>query len=474
MLGLGRESIAERRRGSPLAPSGTMSKAFAAIGERLRHAGERIERARAVSPGGEAGRLAEDLALVHEALQAIYEQMRAPPHARDIGCVDGAPEPLRQPGSVFRDDLLATLAHEMRSPLNAVLGWTRLLRRDRVKPQERARALTTIEHNAALLSGLIDDALEAARIGQGRIELRWSRAELGAIVDAIAYALRPAAEAKRVRVSVELVDPDCVVDGDPARLHQIVYNLVSNALKFTPSGGKIGISLWCDGPAAMLVVSDTGQGIRPDVLPHIFDPYRQGSDVAPARGGLGIGLAVVRELIELHGGTIRCESAGSGQGTSFVLSLPLRSAQSAATFEESAAVADSGVVPRLGGFRVLVVDDNDDARTVTQAILESAGAEVLAAPTGGAALDRLRTWRPDVLISDLTMPEIDGFELIRRVRALDADDGGRVPAVAVTASAHVEDARRAIVEGFQLIVKKPVDPTMLVGAIVGAVAFRLP
>jgi signal transduction histidine kinase/ActR/RegA family two-component response regulator len=525
MLGLGREFIAERpfprlaeRSGASrdvgdlggtsasnarLARSGKLAEAFAALSARLRDSGEKVafERLRAESEGGGALQLALDLEDAHEALKAVYDQMRAlhqqlreasadrgeraeprpcvaplsGERAEPRSCVAPLSGERAEPvdrASVLRGEVLATLAHEMRSPLNAVLGWTRLLRRDRVKAHERARALTTIEHNASVLSSLIDDALDAARIGQGRIELRWSRAELGAIVDAIAYALRPAAEAKGVRVCVELANPDCVIDGDPARLHQIVYNLVSNSLKFTPSGGKIGISLACDGRRATLIVSDTGQGILPDALPHVFDPFRQCSDVAAARGGLGIGLAVVRELVELHGGAIRCESGGFGQGTAFTVTFPQLSARSSRVDEDRASI-DGAMATRLGGFRVLLVDDNDDARHVTQAILESAGAEVLPVPTGASALDRLRSWRPDVLLSDLSMPEIDGFELIRLVRTMEADDGGRVPAVAITASGHVEDARRAIVAGFQLIVKKPVDPTVLVGAIASAVEFRM-
>ena len=367
-----------------------------------------------------------------------------------------------------KDEFLATVSHELRTPLNAILGWAQLLQTDGITPERQNRGLETIVRNARLQSQLIDDLLDVSRIVSGKMRLDVRPTDLVPVVDAALEAVRPAAEAKQIALR-RLLDPLAgPVVGDPARLQQVVWNLLANAVKFTPKGGAAEVRLERVNSHVEIIVADNGAGISPAFLPHVFDRFRQ-LDGSTTRqyGGLGLGLAIVRHLVELHGGTVRVKSPGEGQGSTFVVVLPVSVAhltpsdgvrvhpRAEPAEEEDPCRTDPGL--DLRGIRVLVVDDEADARETLREILEHCNAEVLTAGSAGEALDMLPRWRPDVLLSDVGMPEEDGYDLIRRVRELPAEDGGRTPAAALTAFARGEDRLRALRAGFQMHVAKPVE-----------------
>jgi PAS domain S-box-containing protein len=373
-----------------------------------------------------------------------------------------------------KDEFLATVSHELRTPLNAIMGWTQLLLADGAKganagdPERRRRGLETVVRNARLQAQLIDDLLDVSRIISGKMRLDVQPTDLAAVIDAAVEAIRPAAEGKQIQLR-RVLDPFAgPVMGDPARLQQVVWNLLSNAVKFTPKGGKIEVRLERVNSHVEILVADTGAGIAPEFLPHVFERFRQlDSSTTRRHGGLGLGLAIVRHLVELHGGTVRVKSPGEGQGSTFIVWLPLSVAhltpEEAARVhprtEELAPVDPCRDDPALDlkGIRVLVVDDEPDARETLQQILEHCNAEVRTVGSAAQAMKLLESWRPDVLLSDIGMPGEDGYDLIRRVRELPAERGGRTPAAALTAFARGEDRRRALRAGFQMHVAKPVD-----------------
>ncbi|HEX8130650.1 MAG TPA: response regulator [Pyrinomonadaceae bacterium] len=376
-----------------------------------------------------------------------------------------------------KDEFLATLSHELRTPLTAILGWTHLIRGGNLDDSMMARALETIERNARAQSQLIDDLLDVSRIITGKLMLDFRPVELSSIIEATVDTVRPMAEAKSIRVQPSLRTSHCVVSGDPARLQQVVWNLFSNAVKFTPEGGSIEVGLTCNERRVELEVSDTGQGISQDFLPYIFDRFRQADGTTTRKhGGLGLGLAIVRHLVELHGGSIRARSDGDGLGTTFTLTLPLASALSvpdeeedkAATRPKEVVAADGKEAPSLGqsevlgGLRILIVDDEADTRELVQEVLARQGAEVKTSGSAAEALRALAAWNPDLLISDIGMPVEDGYELIKQVRKFDAEHHGQIPAVALTAYAGAEDHRRALAAGFQTHLAKPIVPKALI------------
>jgi signal transduction histidine kinase/CheY-like chemotaxis protein len=375
-----------------------------------------------------------------------------------------------------KDEFLATLSHELRTPLTAILGWTHLIRGGNLDDSMLGRALETIERNARSQSQLIDDLLDVSRIITGKLALDFHPVELSSIIEATIDTVRPMAEAKSIRVEPQLKTSHCMVSGDPARLQQVVWNLFSNAVKFTPEGGHVEVGLMCDERHVELEVRDTGQGIAPEFLPYIFDRFRQADGTTTRKhGGLGLGLAIVRHLVELHGGAIRAASEGHGQGATFTLSLPLVSGaqansngapETAATEPE---VGERGSLVKstvLEGLRILVVDDEPDTRELVQEVLARQGAEVRTGSSVAEALQTLAEWRADLLVSDIGMPLEDGYELIRRVRKLDGGGPlGQIPAVALTAYAGVEDRKRALAAGFQTHLAKPVDPKALILAV---------
>jgi PAS domain S-box-containing protein len=372
-----------------------------------------------------------------------------------------------------KDEFLATVSHELRTPLNAIMGWTQLLlasgadAASAASDDRRRRGLDTIVRNARLQAQLIDDLLDVSRIISGKMRLDVQPTDLATVIDAAVEAIRPAAEAKQIQVH-RVVDPFAgPVTGDPARLQQVVWNLLSNAVKFTPKAGKVEVRLERVNSHVEVLVADNGAGISPEFLPHVFDRFRQLDGSTTRRhGGLGLGLAIVRHLVELHGGTVRVKSPGEGEGSTFVVELPLSIAHLTPT--EGARIhprAEGGPDdpcrddPHLDlrGIRILVVDDEPDARETLQQILEHCNGEVRTVGSAAEALKSLEAWRPDVLLSDIGMPGEDGYELIRRVRELPAEQGGRTPAAALTAFARGEDRRRALRAGFQMHVAKPVD-----------------
>ncbi|HLL73100.1 MAG TPA: response regulator [Pyrinomonadaceae bacterium] len=385
----------------------------------------------------------------------------------------------------LKDEFLATLSHELRTPLTAILGWTHLIRGGNLDAAMMTRALETIERNARSQSQLIDDLLDVSRIITGKLMLDFRPVELASIIEATIDTVRPMAEAKSIRVQPQLRTSHCVVSGDPARLQQVVWNLFSNAVKFTPEGGSIEVGLTCNEQRVELEVSDTGQGISQDFLPYIFDRFRQADGTTTRKhGGLGLGLAIVRHLVELHGGSITAHSDGDGQGATFTLSLPLGSALTApdGTVEgaaEQPAIAEAdgkesqslGQSDVLGGLRILIVDDEADTRELVQEVLARQGAEVRVSESAAEALRMLATWHPDLLISDIGMPVEDGYELIKQVRNFDAEHHGQIPAVALTAYVGAEDYRRALAAGFQTHLAKPIVPKDLI-EIVARVAGR--
>ncbi len=380
--------------------------------------------------------------------------------------------------SDIKDEFLATLSHELRTPLNAILGWSQVLRGGRSDSVDYNKGLETIERNARVQTQLIEDLLDMSRITSGKLRLDVQPLQAASFVEAAVETVRPAADAKGIRVET-LLDPAAgPISGDPGRLQQVVWNLLSNAIKFTPKDGKVQIVVERVNSHIEISVADTGVGIKPEFIPHLFERFRQG-DASTTRkyGGLGLGLSIVKSLVELHGGTVWVRSAGVDQGTTVTVQLPVTVVHRTPTAGERQHPRASDTSPgpfiaeELAGLTVLVVDDHVDARDLVRRVLEDCHAEVFTAGTAEEALALVEAHKPDVLVSDIGMPDADGFELLRRVRALGPKRGGKVPAIALTAFARSEDRTRALRAGFLVHVSKPVDPSELV-ATVASVARR--
>lgn len=373
-----------------------------------------------------------------------------------------------------KDEFLSTLSHELRTPLNAVLGWAMLLQQGHLSAQQAERALQSILRNVHAQMRLVEDLFDTARVVGGRFRLAVQPVDLLAIVEQALDAIRPAADAKAIRLQTVLASPGGPVSGDPDRLLQIMWNLLSNAVKFTPRRGRVQVQVQHVNSHVEIIVSDTGRGIRPDLLPYVFDRFRPGDSTVRPSGGLGIGLALVRNLVELHGGTVFADSQGEGHGTTFVVKLPLMVADQPVTsraLSDSTDAASSSNPISLEGLRILVVDNDATAVELTGVVLSEAGGEVRASRTGTEALQVLQQWRPDVLVSDIEMPGMDGYSLIRRIRALDPGQGGKTPAVALSAFSRPEDRVRSMMAGFNIHVSKPADFREL-AAIVASLAGR--
>jgi signal transduction histidine kinase/DNA-binding response OmpR family regulator len=362
-----------------------------------------------------------------------------------------------------KDQFLATLSHELRTPLTALVGWVRLLKAGQLDEGLRLRALESIDRNTRAQAQLVDDLLDVSRIVTGQLRLETRLVDPAAIVNAALDGVRPAAGLKGIDLQATLAPIPPVV-ADPDRLHQVLANLLGNALKFTPEGGRVHVDLAHAGDRVEITVRDNGQGIGPDFLPHVFDRFRQ-ADMTTTKphGGLGLGLAIVRHLVELHGGTVRAQSPGEGQGAAFTVTLPAEPAPKV----PGAAAPRQPSPPRLDGVRVLLVEDETDARDVLTVVLREAGALVTAVGTASEAIEALARNVPDILVSDIAMPGEDGFALIARVRALPRERGGAVPAVALTAYAGTETRAQTLGAGFEAHVGKPVRPEDLIAAIAG-------
>jgi PAS domain S-box-containing protein len=374
-----------------------------------------------------------------------------------------------------KDEFLATLSHELRTPLNAILGWTQLLRaRDEPEPQEFRRGMEVIERNARAQVRLIDDLLDLSRIMSGRFRLDVQQVSLVEIVKAALDSIEPAAQTKGVRLESILDPQSVIVSGDPSRLQQVFWNLLSNAVKFTPRGGKVQVLLQRVNSHIEFSVSDTGIGIPHDFLPRVFERFSQ-KDSSTHRefGGLGLGLAIAKQLTELHGGSIHAKSMGEGLGATFVVVLPLiildKDGDTAKRVHPAAAEMSSAIpVPRLNGVRALIVDDEADALELIRRVLEGQGAQVTTVDSGDEALRILETSQPDVLISDIGMPGVDGYQFMKRMRAAEPK-GRRIPALALTAFARPDDRKHAILAGYQAHLAKPFDMAELAIVVAGLV-----
>ena len=364
-----------------------------------------------------------------------------------------------------KDDFLAVLSHELRTPLNATFGWVRLLRSGRLDTAATTRALEVIERNVSQQGRLISDLLDASRIVFGRLDLNLQSVDFPALVAGVVESVRPAADARSISLKAD-IDPEAgPVNGDPDRLRQVVENILGNAIKFTPPHGAVTVQLARD-IDARLIVSDTGRGIDAELLPHIFERFKQ-SDSTSTRThtGLGLGLAIVRHLVEHHGGRVRAESAGVGQGATFTIVLPIAAARAADVAElrpHAVGAADAG---RLDGLRVLVIEDDTDSRELIAAILAEAGAVMFTAAGAREGMSMARRVRPDVLVCDLAMPDENGLEVVRQLKSWAAEIGIVLPSLALSAYARTEDRERALAVGFDLYLTKPVEPSDLVRAV---------
>jgi signal transduction histidine kinase/ActR/RegA family two-component response regulator len=373
----------------------------------------------------------------------------------------------------LKDEFLSTVSHELRTPLNAILGWSNILRTSKVDAAKMHRALETIERNARSQAQLIDDLLDISRIITGKIRLNVQTVELLPVIEAAIDTVQPAADAKNIRLQSVLDPAASPVLGDSERLQQIVWNLLTNAIKFTPKQGRVQVGLQRINSHIEIVVADTGQGISAEFLPHVFERFRQADgSITRSFGGLGLGLAIVRQLVELHGGTVHAQSPGEGQGATFTVKLPLLAVGPTGIEPERVHPTVGDSVPfdcsfQLDGLRILIVDDDPDMRDLLAYTLEVCGAEVIAVATANAAISALTdsSLPMDILISDIGMPDEDGYSLLRRVRALKPENGGRIPAIALTAYARTQDRTAALLAGFQSHIAKPVEPAELIAVI---------
>jgi PAS domain S-box-containing protein len=367
-----------------------------------------------------------------------------------------------------KDEFVAMVSHEIRSPLNSILGWTQMLRAGKFDQQETERALEVIERNARAQSGIIEDLLDISRVITGKLTLNVREVEPAQIIEGALDSVRPAADAKSIRLRARIESRGDVVSGDPARLQQVVWNLLSNAVKFTPSHGRVEVSLERIDSDLRIAVSDSGAGINPEFLPFVFDRFRQADGGNQRKyGGLGLGLTIVRHLVELHGGTVGAASPGEGQGATFTVTLPVKAVREEMSDLERAAMGagylgSTTKAIRLDGLRVMVVDDEAEARDLLTVMLTLYGAEVIACASAAEALGEIGRRPPSVLVSDIAMPDEDGYTLIRKLRVLGPELGGNIPAIALTGQAKREDRTRALTAGYQSHVPKPVDAVELI------------
>ncbi|MEP6742404.1 MAG: ATP-binding protein [bacterium] len=379
-----------------------------------------------------------------------------------------------QTANRMKDQFLATVSHELRTPLNAILGWSHLLRSGRLDEATITRAVETIDRNAKSQAQLIEDILDVSRMITGKLKLKNEPVDLAAVINAAIDSVQLAADAKEIQLAVTLDPSARHTIGDSNRLQQVVWNLLANAIKFTATRGRIEVTVERAGRYAQLCVSDSGQGISAEFLPFIFDPFRQADGTSTRQhGGLGLGLAIVRQLVELHGGTIKAESEGEGKGATFIMKLPLAPSREHASgrtrstgrLAAEAEDANVAVVPQLNDVRVLLVDDDPDTLQILSVVLEESKASVQVATSAPEALEMLEWYTPDVLVSDLAMPDEDGFSLISKIRQMEIGNGRDIPAVALTSYVRIEDRTRALSAGFNMFVPKPVQPKELISAI---------
>jgi PAS domain S-box-containing protein len=438
-----------------------------------------------VGPHGEivgASKIARDITEQRSARKALDEAYavakRAQSQAEAAAAENERLYKQAEESSRLKEEFLATISHELRTPLSAILGWTRMLRLGQLGSDDQVKALDTIERNARAQAQLIDDLLDVSRIVAGKLRMDVRPADPNSFIDAAVEAVRPAAAAKGVHVQKVIDTGSIAIPGDPVRLQQIVWNLLSNAIKFTPRGGHVQIRSERVNSHLEIVVSDTGQGIASDFLPHVFDRFRQADQKTSRQyGGMGLGLSIVRNLVELHGGTVRAASEGVGQGATFTVMLPITPVYQVDATGSRVHPGESELLPgpdgndRLDGLTILVVDDESDTRELLKQGLEYCGAKVRLADSAATAIAQLNKDVPDIMISDIGMPGTDGYDLIRRIRELPDEKSRRVAAIALTAYTRVEDRLHALRAGYDMHVPKPVELTELV-AVAASVARR--
>jgi PAS domain S-box-containing protein len=414
----------------------------------------------------------------------ITDLKRAESQRDDLLQAERAARSAAERASLLKDEFLATLSHELRTPLNGILGWSQVMQQANAGPEVIVQGLEVIERNARAQSEIIEDLLDMSRIISGKVRLDVQRLDLSSIVQSAVETARPTADAKGIRLQT-VIDPlnGVVVSGDVNRLQQVIWNLLSNAVKFTPKGGRIQVLLERVNSHLEISVIDTGEGIKPEFLPFVFDRFRQ-ADASTTRrhGGLGLGLSIVKQLVELHGGSVRVNSGGAGQGSTFVIALPFAVLHGSPEPETERRhprltpkrIGTADVEVDIKGIRVLLVDDEKDARALVTSLLESCHAVVTAAESANDAVTLLQESNFDLLVSDIGMPGEDGYSLIKRVRSLGPSAGGDIPAIALTAYARFEDRVKAIASGFQMHIAKPVEPVELITMIAAAVGRNFP
>jgi PAS domain S-box-containing protein len=372
--------------------------------------------------------------------------------------------------NVVKDEFLAILSHELRTPLTSILGWSHLLTDGKLDKQQTARAIETIARNARAQGRLIDELLDISRILTGKLSLDLRAVNLAPLIQAVVDDVRPAADAKSISLKAPFNSEIGPISGDPDRLQQIIWNLLTNAIKFTPKGGDVQVRLEQNDLRVLIIVNDSGQGIAAELLPHIFERFRQAdSSNTRSNGGLGLGLSIVRQLVELHRGTVTAESPGENAGSTFTVMLPLPSLHEVPdatekTDAKSGKKSPTGGQQSLSGMRVLIVDDELDTRELVAALLTTCGAEMISVGSAAEALNQIERQRFDLLISDIGMPEMNGYDLIARIRQLGEEQGGRTPAVALTAYAGIDDRKRALAAGYEVHMPKPFVAAELINA----------
>jgi CheY-like chemotaxis protein/two-component sensor histidine kinase len=361
----------------------------------------------------------------------------------------------------LKDEFLATVSHELRTPLNSILGWSQLILRENIEIEEQRMALETIHRNARSQAQLIDDLLDTSRLITGNLLLNLSPTQVAPVIQAAIDVVRPAADAKQISIVTDFDPGVDAITCDPQRLQQMVWNLLTNAVKFAPHGGRIDVSLKLSETGVEIVVRDNGAGIAPDFLPYVFDRFRQqDSSSTRKHEGLGLGLAIVRHLAELHGGEASAESDGKGNGAAFTITLPLNSDSAPSSDPRSgddAKLFGEVSAKTLDGLRVLIVDDDEDACAMLKYALGVFGASVETSSSAAEAFDAISSSPPDVLLTDINMPGEDGYSLLKKLRGRSADEGGNIPVIALTAMARPEDSERALSAGFQMHISKPVE-----------------
>lgn len=434
---------------------------------------EQMQQAVRISPLSHEGRVIGTLTIIEDVTERVAREAALQAQIEERSLLLSSEKLARneaERANRLKDEFLATISHELRNPLNAILGWAHMMRLGKLNAANTERAIETIYRNAKSQTQLVADLLDVSRIISGKLRLDVRPLDLISIVTAAIDSIRPAAEAKSIRLQTMLDPAAGPISGDADRLQQIVWNLLTNAVKFTPKGGRIQVKVQRISSHVEIVVSDSGIGISKAFLPHVFDRFRQAdATITRTHGGLGLGLSIVHQLVDLHGGNVSVQSEGEGKGATFTITLPFVGVVTSPP-EETEAVhpthSDELIsfegLPSLQGLKVLVVDDEPDTRELIEEVLKECGSEVITSCSAADALVALQQHKPDILISDLGMPDEDGYSLISKIRALPPEQGGLIPAAALTAYARAEDRLRVLRSGFQIHLPKPVDSAELV------------